>query len=259
MPRTARIPSPTDVYHVMLRGINRQVIFFDDEDYRKFESLLRRYKEICGCKLFAYCLMNNHVHLLIKPENEPLHTIFRRIGTSFVYWYNTKYDRAGHLFQDRYKSEPVCDERYFWTVLRYILNNPSAAGLCSSPAAYPYSSAREYLQSREGITDTGFVLEMRSRDALAKYLLQENEDRCLDLDEDRHGRYTDAAAKNLILREFGSLSPSVGKGRLQCAADQGLHHLVREGVSVRQISRITGLSRKLIDRRLKALRTSSVL
>ena len=85
MPRSARIKSNTGIYHVMLRGINRQQIFYDDEDYDCFLSKLKIYKEISHYKIYAYCLMGNHVHILIKAADESLETIFRRVGSSYVY------------------------------------------------------------------------------------------------------------------------------------------------------------------------------
>jgi len=110
MPRTGRERSKSGIYHIVLRGSNRQTIFEDEEDAIKFLETLQTYKEKSGYKIYAYCLMGNHVHLLLKEEQEELGIIMRRIGASYVYWYNWKYQRCGHLFQDRYKSEVVEDE-----------------------------------------------------------------------------------------------------------------------------------------------------
>lgn len=99
MPRRARMKSESGIYHIMLRGINRQQIFEDEEDFQKYLDVLKDCKAVSEFKLFAYCLMGNHIHLLIKPENEPLDLIFKRIGSRFVYWYNWKYHRSGHLFK----------------------------------------------------------------------------------------------------------------------------------------------------------------
>jgi len=90
MPRTRRLKSETGIYHVILRGINKQIIFEDDEDHEMFLKTLRQYKTQSQYKLLAYCLMGNHVHLLLKTEKEELGQIFRRIGASYVYWYNHK-------------------------------------------------------------------------------------------------------------------------------------------------------------------------
>ena len=82
MPRQARKKSESGIYHAMLRGINQQQIFEDAEDCDKFIQILQECKAISGFKLFAYCLMGNHIHLLIKPEDEPIEQVFKRIGAT---------------------------------------------------------------------------------------------------------------------------------------------------------------------------------
>ena len=113
----------------MLRGINQQQIFEEAEDCDKFLDVMRDCKEICQYDVYAYCIMGNHIHLLIKEGTETLEQVFKRICGRFVYWYNIKYRRVGHLFQDRFKSEPVDSNEYLLTVVRYIHQNPIKAGL----------------------------------------------------------------------------------------------------------------------------------
>ena len=163
----------------MLRAVNRQQIFFDTEDYCYFSNLLVKYKSISSFKLHAFCLMGNHVHLLIQVQDEPLDQLIKRFENAFVYWYNAKYHRTGHLFQDRFRSEPVEDDVYFLTVLRYILRNPVEAGLCTFPQEYIYGSARDYLMSENGITDTEHTFSMIGAEELKSYVLQKNDDQCL--------------------------------------------------------------------------------
>ncbi len=114
MPRSARKKSISGIYHVVLRGTNKQRIFEDDQDNQKFLQTIRAHKKTSGYEVYAYCLMSNHIHLLMKEGKEDLGIVFRRIGASFVYWYNWKYSRKGHLFQDRYKSEVVESDKYLW-------------------------------------------------------------------------------------------------------------------------------------------------
>ena len=129
MPRQAREKSSSGIYHVMLRGINRQNIFEDDRDRQRFIETILYYKTISNYELYGYCLMDNHIHLLIKEKDESISKAIKRICSSYVYWYNQKYERCGHLFQERYKSEVVETEGYFLTVIRYIHQNPIKAGL----------------------------------------------------------------------------------------------------------------------------------
>ncbi len=186
MPRKAREKSSTGIYHVMLRGINGQIIFEDNEDYEKMIQVIKEYKEVCGYEINAFCLMSNHVHLLIKEGKEVLGIIFRRIGSKFVYWYNLKYRRSGHLFQDRFKSEEVEDDKYFLSVLRYIHQNPIKAGIVDNIRSYPWSSYKEYF-NRNGICDIGFGLslfsenEKRAKELLDEFNHFENDDKLLNM------------------------------------------------------------------------------
>ncbi|MBR6523714.1 MAG: transposase [Clostridia bacterium] len=245
MPRQARKKSESGIYHIMLRGINRQQIFEDEEDREKFLETLENYKDLCGYTIYAYCLMGNHIHLLLKEGKEDLTLVFKRIAGSYVYWYNWKYHRCGHLFQDRYKSEPVQDDGYFLTVIRYIHQNPVKAKICKKTEDYPYSSMREYL-SFPFLVDTGFVLGMISKEQFLKYHAEENNDNCLEL-EDRF-RLTDEEAKAIIVKL--SKCKSAGEFQLLDSKTRNalIHKLHKKGLSIRQISRLTGLSKKVVER-----------
>jgi len=245
MPRAARKKSASGIYHIMLRGINRQQIFEDEEDRQTFLDTLENYKDLCGYKIYAYCLMGNHIHLLLKQGKEDLTLVFKRIAGSYVYWYNWKYHRCGHLFQDRFKSEPVEDDSYFLTVLRYIHQNPVKARICKLPEDYPHSSIREYLTFPK-LAETTFALSMLPLEQFVAYHREENEDQCMEMDETI--RLTDADVKQLILKitkcenaaEFQQLDKTV---RNSC-----IHKLHEKGASIRQISRLTGLSKKVVER-----------
>ena len=254
MPRTARIRSHHNIYHIILRGINRQQIFYDREDYQYFIKLLEKYKSECGYKLYAYCLMGNHIHILLETDGTPPGAIFRHIGSAFVYWYNLKYDRTGHLFQDRFRSEPVNNMQYFHIVFRYILRNPVSAGLSSSPEKYPYSSCREYYFSSPGITDTEYVLSLMDRPALREYVSQDNDDKCLDMPESRAPRVTDSEATDLIVREFGPIFPTIDCIRDRNAFAESVLRLVQAGISIRQLSRLSGIPKRMVETSLKNAR-----
>src|ERR1035437_4828755 len=159
MPRGARKKSESGIYHIIIRGINRQTIFEDEEDSDVFLETIEKYKIETNCEIYAFCLMKNHVHLLIKTNDNNLATLMRKIGAKYVYWYNWKYNRVGGLFQDRYKSEPVEDDSYFLTVLRYIHQNPIKAGICNDVAKYKESSYSEYINKKSNkIVNTEFAL-----------------------------------------------------------------------------------------------------
>jgi REP element-mobilizing transposase RayT len=144
MPRQARVKSKTGIYHVMLKGIDDRDIFLDDDDRSKFLEQLLKSKEKGDFSLLAYCLMDNHVHLLIE-ENEEIGKSIKRMAVGYVLWHNYKYGRKGHLFQNRFNSEAVETESYFLTVVRYIHQNPVKAGIVHFPGDYYWSSYQQYL------------------------------------------------------------------------------------------------------------------
>ena len=240
MPRTARRKSESNIYHVILRSINKQQLFEDDEDREKFLSVLWECKALSGFELFAYCLMSNHIHFLMKTEKEPLETVFRRIGARFVYWYNTKYERVGHLFQDRYKSEAVEDEAYFLTVLRYIHQNPVKTGICTAPEEYPYSSYPHYFSDK--LIDSNFVLSLMSKEDFAAFNGTTNEDRCLEISETVQKRMTDEQAKKLVSAISGCRNATEFQRLPSARRDEAIRAMLKEGVSIRQASRLVGSS-----------------
>ena len=257
MPRTARKISGSNIYHVMLRGINRQDIFEDDEDRLYFMRLLRKYKDISGFKLYAFVLMPNHIHLLIEPVDESLETVFKRIGTTYAGWYNKKYERIGHLFQDRFRSENVEDERYFITVLRYIIQNPMKAGLESHPENYRWSSYRAYEKGEGTVTDTQFALKLfSSRESLVEYLSQSNEDSVMD-EEDCDRRLRDEQAKEKMIRITQCSSVAAFQQMDSWQQKEYAVKMYREGLSLGQISRMTGMPKTTVYKAVKATKDKS--
>ena len=164
MPRKLRTPSPTGIYHVMLRGINRSDIFLDEIDFMKMEKILRSIAKPIDkngnhqkplCKIYAYCLMTNHIHLLIAEIDESISNIIKRLGVAYVSYFNKRRKRTGPLFEGRFRSEPVDDSEYFITLLHYIHYNPVKAGMTAKPGWYKWSSMREY-ELPDEIYMTGF-------------------------------------------------------------------------------------------------------
>lgn len=144
MVRSARKRAESEVYHVMTRGVGRQVIFEDDADRRFYLAVLTEELASHDGELLAWSLMDNHVHLLVRMRLEELSELMRALGSAYASFFNRRHDRVGHLFQDRFRSEPVESEAYLLTVVRYIHQNPVAAGLAPS-CEYRWSSYRAYL------------------------------------------------------------------------------------------------------------------
>ncbi len=245
MPRQARKKSESKIYHVMLRGINQQQIFEDTEDCEKFLDVLKDCKEICQFDIYAYCLMGNHIHLLIKEGTETLEQVFKRICGRFVYWYNIKYRRVGHLFQDRFKSEPVDTNEYLLTVVRYIHQNPIKAGLCRRVSDYVYSSYKEYFGSGN-LVDTDYILGLCPENEFVELNNSISNASCLDISEKVIARVTDEQAK-ILIRKISKCENVAAFQNLELAKrDKALKKLREKGLSIRQLSRLTGISISVI-------------
>lgn len=193
--------------------------------------------------------MGNHIHLLLHEIKEETGITMRRIGAAYVYWYNWKYRRCGHLFQDRYKSEAVETDEYFLTVLRYIHRNPVKAGIVKSISDYKWSSYNGYIY-KKGLTYIDFALSIidgNREKAIAgfiKYQEEEKEDNCLEIEE--NFRRTDEDAKEIIKKKCKITSSIRLKDFDKEKRDKHIRELRDEGLSTRQIERLTGISRSII-------------
>ena len=243
MPRQARKKSESGIYHVMLRGINRQTIFEDEEDCNVFLETIAIYKQETSTYIYGYCLMKNHIHLLVKSDK--LSDFMRKVGAKYVYWYNWKYDRVGSLFQDRYKSEVVEDDGYFLTVLRYIHQNPIKANITETIDRYEFSSYNEYIKSNEKkIIETDFALDMLPPIDFIEFHNEINDDKCLDIIEVR--RINDEIAKGIIYKVSKCKNPSEFQALELCKRDKYIKTLKNKGLSIRQIERLTGINRGIV-------------
>jgi putative transposase len=164
MARKPRIEYPGALYHVLTRGNRKLGIFNDDGDRKRFLQKIKDYKERYCFVVYAYTLMNNHLHLLIETKDIPLSRIMQGLLQSYTQWYNKKFRTVGHLFQGRYKSI-LCDKNaYLLSLVRYIHLNCVRAKIVKDPSRYRWSSHRAYLGlERSDIVDTDFVLSQFSK------------------------------------------------------------------------------------------------
>ena len=254
MPGQAREKSKTGIYHIIIRGANKQEIFHDEEDKIKFLEILKKVKSKTKIKVFGWCLMNNHVHLLIEEDKEEISITMKRIGVSFVWYYNKKYRTTGHLFQDRFKSEKVETDKYLLTVIRYIHQNPIKARMVKSIEQWKWSNCLEYYDNKigpEDLLDKEVILVMFSdnkRIAIERFKhfneLQ-NDDCCLDEVDTEKLKLTDEEARHEILKLINEIAQV--KSLPKHDRDEILKKVKRiNGVTQRQVARILGASPSLI-------------
>ncbi|MDC3418326.1 transposase [Aquibacillus salsiterrae] len=253
MSRKSRKISSNGIYHIMLRGINRQTIFEDDEDRLRFLTTVKRFKEVSQFNIYSYCLMDNHIHLLLREIDEPVSKAIQRISASYVYWYNQKYERCGHLFQERFKSENVETMPYFFRVVRYIHHNPVKAGLANNVFECKWTSIAEYLgQSQDGLVDIDLVLDLLSPNKskaiqlFIDYIQISTDDHCLD--DNVKVRILDSEVRSHLMKLGITTSSELQQLNMEKRNQIILELKKMHGVSVRQLSRITGISKSVIDR-----------
>lgn len=141
MPRHARFVVPEVALHIVQRGHNRRDCFLEQTDYLVYLSNLRELAPKSGCPLHAYCLMTNHVHLLVTPSSpQACALLMRRQGQRYVQYFNRRYGRSGTLWEGRYRSSLIQSATYLMRTYRYIERNPVRAGMAASPCDYPWSS-----------------------------------------------------------------------------------------------------------------------
>jgi putative transposase len=150
MPRIARIVGAGFPHHIVERGNNRERVFMDSVDHEKYLFFLSKYSEEREAAVLAYCLMPNHVHLLVTPfKEETLAKMMQAITLCYSRYFNWKNGRTGRLWECRYHSTVIDRDSYLWTVSKYIENNPVRAGMVKRPEDYPYSSARAHILGRQ--------------------------------------------------------------------------------------------------------------
>ncbi|MBA7519819.1 hypothetical protein ES705_11907 [subsurface metagenome] len=257
MPRYPRKYSKTGIYHIMLRGNERKDIFVDEEDKVKFIKIVFKKKADEAFKLYAYCIMDNHLHLVIKEQKESISRIIKKITTSYAYYFNNKYKRVGHLFQDRYKSETIEDEPYLLSVIRYVHNNPEKAEI-TKKEKYKWSSYSKYIDilNHTEIPEIKEILEMFSSDtkkALKEFINYSNKYEDMnflemkeaiksEIDEENVNEYINEYLKSRSLKKEDLKRREHSKQK-----EELIHQLKRRSnLSKRKIATLIGVNRETV-------------
>lgn len=259
MPRRPRDKSPSGIHHIMVRGIGKMNIFptrSDKEAYLQIVSGVRRTKHF---DLIAYCIMDNHAHLLVREQEEQMSAVMKSIGIRFSQYFNKKNQRVGHVFQDRYKSEVIKSARQCLVCTRYIHNNPVKAGIASSPCQYPWSSYNAYFNNQDHLVHTELVLaefapsRNQAQIALKKFTAASGwqDDDFLDYPEDDN---KDSGKQNLVEKIV------VENGYSTDSFPQLKYHVKKEiirliiseiDISQRELASILKVSRSIVQRAMK--------
>lgn len=258
MPRMARQKSSTKVYHVILRGNAKQDIFLEEQDYYKFIKEICNTKEKYQYELYAYCLMSNHVHLIIYDKMDNLSKALQSLTVSYSSYWNKKYERVGHLFQNRFLSKNVETKSYLKTLCRYIHQNPCKSGIAEMEE-YPWSSYQEY-RRKSKIIDTRQILEVFGRgrqesidNFIAFHKIKKEKEQIKErVEYEMIGKLSDEQARQYIaeILELKNIQEIT-----QYSIEKRNEYLKKlkntKGISKAQIARLIGLSAKIIERAMK--------
>ena len=244
MARRARSMSESGYMHIIVRGIGKQILFEDMQDFRQYLNRLERFCLETEVKTCAYCLMENHVHLLVHGESTSTILLMKKLGISYSEYYNKKYDRVGHLYQNRYKSEKIETERSLLAVLRYILQNPEKAAICKS-SEYRWSSYKLYDNVPEFMDIALIKSLLGDNKHYKKFIASDSDEEFMDYESIKHD---DEWAKNELKKCLGIASGTVLQNYSRIDRDAALSKLKERGLSTRQIERLTGINRNIIQR-----------
>ncbi|WP_022774171.1 REP-associated tyrosine transposase [Butyrivibrio sp. AE2015] len=253
MPRKPRILSSTGIYHIILRSVNQHIIFEEDSDYQKFLFILSDCKKKYDIDIYAYCLMDNHIHLLIHLPDDKLSSFFQSLGSRFVRWYNNKYFRSGHLFQERFHSSAIENERAFLSALIYIHNNPVKANACRYASEYLWSSVRAFYGAKNSLVNVAYAYNIAgSKDSLLHYFAKETDSPENTLFKNDHLEITHFLTDEKALTIFKSVT------HLPTASDvvtlekskrnEYVRALKKEHLTIKQIARIMDISETTVKR-----------
>ncbi len=244
MARKPRQLTENGIYHIILRGNNQQNIFCDKQDRLFCINRIRKYSSELKVDIFGYCLMSNHIHLLVKTENY-LSLFVQKLANSYVFYFNRKYERTGHLFQGRFKSEPVEDDGYFKTVLRYILQNPIKNGN-SDFTNYSWSNLKNIIGNiSDGITNFSLLYNKFGDEISIKdFLLQTEKHSCMEYEN--KFIFPDSKCIDFIRQKLKIKNPYKFINLEYKEQKEKIRLLKKNGFSINQISRITGISKIII-------------
>lgn len=239
----------------MIKGIDNQDIFYDDQDRRVFLKHILESKKEFNYNVFAYCLMDNHVHLVIKSQKEFLSKSIQSLMIRYVHYFNTKYKRSGPLVQNRFKSKNIESQRYFLEVCRYVHRNPENAGM-EKTENYQWSSYNEYI-GKAKIIDKNILLHYFNNDVNEFINFTKKAEYFEDLNElaeyELIGKLTDGQLAYIVMQLFNINDVSEIPSFFKNASKEELTLYIKKlkkvkGTNITQISRVIRIDRRRIEK-----------
>lgn len=236
--REPRKESPSGIYHIVARGVNKQNIFYDDSDRDLFLELLEKYSRKLKIRTHAYSLMDNHVHILAEGEKDSISLFMQSICSLYARKFNRKYNRIGHLFQERFSSEVIDDDAYYLTVLRYILQNPEVSGICDT-FNYKWSSYKHYNKNKSFLYMEKILAFFSNKHSFDDFLKIPSDTDCLEPEPRPLERETFKLKK--LLKILKTDNPIIRPDLPTDEIKKIIQPLKKAGLSIKFIARTTGI------------------
>lgn len=253
-----RKKSKSNIYHVVARGTGKQIIFEDENDKHFLHALLNKHLHMYSVVIYAWCFMDNHIHILLRGEIESVSKSLKLAFELYAMTFNKKYKRSGHLFQEAFKSEPIDNDSHFLSALRYIHQNPIKANL-SRTCCFSWSSFNEYCGSGKlpSLCDKHFAIELFGglEEFLRFHKTVSPNGVCIDIQEPYERNKTrgmrDEEALSLAKSIIGASGIETIKSWPRAERNAGIVSLCNAGLTYRQLERLTGISRGIIYRTIE--------
>ena len=264
MAREARKESKTGYYHVMMRGNNKSMIFIQPKEKQYFKEQLQYQVDDGNISIVAYCFMDNHVHLLIHSDLQTMTEALKWINIKFAGRYNHKYDRVGHVFQDRYKSEVINTVEHLLQAIRYIHNNPVKAKMVTKVSDYSWSSYKSYTENEDKLIsseDKQMIMDLFSGSIVQfkKFHLEEEKNEFLEIQEDLE-REREEKAMRIIRKyceKYGIIDEKELGNKIDILEEVVIELLISSHFPHRRIAELTGITRGKVHSIAKKFRGCS--
>ncbi len=232
----------TSFFHIMVQGINKEYIFNSSENINKYMKIMKETKEKIDIMILAYCIMNNHAHILVHEEDiEKVTQYMHRVNLRYAKYYNKKYNRVGYVFRDRYKTQPIYSEKHLYTCVRYIHNNPVKANICDKANEYKYASCYDNIfytdTELERNVKKNMYNEQTNLQEEEKFVLMENEQ---NKEQICHEIIKETMLKNSLTKESLHQNEKV--------LGDIIRKLKQEDISYRMMEKILGTNRKKLKK-----------
>lgn len=254
MSRPLRFFSNSKIYHIILKGIDSQTIFYDDQDRNFFLKQISITKNEFNYIVYAYCLMVNHVHMVIKCEDTLLSKAIQSLLVRYVHYFNQKYKRTGPLMQNRFKSKNVENEKYFIDVCRHVHRNPEKAGIALTQD-YEWSSYKEYIGKEKIISKKALLYYLNNdmNEFVKDTLKIDVEDIKEYAEYEMIDKLVDEQLIKYIMKKFYIDSVNEIPTFFKNKSKEELEKIIKEisnikGTNVTQVARITRLGRRCIEK-----------